>query len=115
MTDLARIDSLFFDRTGMDRIRVERMVGDALRGMDDGELYLEYGQSESVSLDDGRIKSATFDTSQGFGLRAISGETAGYAHASELSEDAIKRAGETVRAVKSGTGGTFAAPPPGIV
>ena len=113
MTDLARIDSLFFDRTGMDPARVERLVGDALHGMDDGELYLEYSQSESVALDDGRIKSASFDTTQGFGLRAISGETAGYAHASELSEDAIKRAGETVRAVKSGTGGVFAAPPPG--
>jgi TldD protein len=113
MTDLARIDSLFFDRTGMDPARVERLVGDALHGMDDGELYLEYSQSEAVALDDGRIKSASFDTTQGFGLRAVSGETAGYAHASELSEDAIKRAGETVRAVKSGTGGVFAAPPPG--
>jgi len=112
MTDLARIDSLFFDRTGMDPARVERLVGDALQGMDDGELYLEYSQSESVALDDG-IKSASFDTSQGFGLRAISGETAGYAHASELSEEAIKRAGETVRAVRSGSGGVYAAPPPG--
>src|SRR5260370_22934008 len=97
----------------MDPGRVERMVGDALYGMEDGELYLESGQSESVALDDGRIKSASFDTSQGFGVRAISGETAGYAHASELSEDAIKRAGETVRAVKSGSGGIYAAPPPG--
>jgi TldD protein len=113
MTDLARIDSLFFDRTGMDPARVERLVGDALQGMDDGELYLEYSQSESVALDDGRIKSASFDTSQGFGLRAISGETAGYAHASELSEEAIKRASETVRAVRSGSGGVYAAPPPG--
>jgi TldD protein len=97
MTDLARLDQLFFNRTGMDPGRVERIVGDALRGMDDGELYLEWAQSESVALDDGRIKSASFDTTQGFGLRAISGETAGFAHASELSEDAIKRAAETVR------------------
>ena len=113
MTDLARLDALFFGRTGMDPERVERLVGDALHGMDDGELFLEYSQSESVALDDGRIKSAAFDTSQGFGLRGITGETAGYAHASELSEDAIKRAGETVRAVKTGTGGVFAGPPPG--
>ena len=113
MTDLARVDSLFFERTGMDRERVSRLVGDALHGMDDGELFLEHCQSESVALDDGRIKTATFETTQGFGLRGVSGEAAGYAHASELSEDAIKRAGETVRAVKSGTGGVFAAPPPG--
>ena len=113
MADLAPLDALFFDRTGMDRKRVERLVGDALHGMDDGELYLEYSQSEGVSLDDGRIKSAAFDTAQGFGLRALSGEATGYAHGSDLSEEAIKRAGETVRAVRTGTGGVFAAPPPG--
>src|SRR5689334_5168136 len=102
MTDLAASDDLFFQRTGMDRDRVEKIVAGALAGMDDGELFLEYSQSESVALDDGRIKSASFDTMQGFGLRAVSGEAAGYAHASELSEEAIRRAGETVRAVKSG-------------
>src|SRR5580700_8146038 len=113
MADLARIDSLFFDRTGMDPGRVERLVGDALRGMDDGELYLEYSQSESVALDDGRIKSASFDTTQGFGLRAVSGEAAGYAHASELSEAALRRAASAVRAVAAGHHGTLADAPPG--
>ncbi len=113
MTDLARTDDLFFTRTGMDRGRVEGIVGEALAGMDDGELFLEWSQSESLTFDDGRIKSASFDQSQGFGLRALSGESCGYAHASELSEDAIRRAGRTVRAVKTGTGGVMAAPPPG--
>jgi TldD protein len=105
MTDLAAADQLFYDRTGMDRARVERLVAEALDGMEDGELYLEYSQSESVALDDGRIKSASFDTMQGFGLRAVSGEAAGYAHAAELSEEAIRRAGQTVRAVHSGGSG----------
>ncbi|TMJ58728.1 MAG: metalloprotease TldD [Alphaproteobacteria bacterium] len=92
MSNLAVTNDLFFDRTGMDSRRVEKLVGEALAGMDDGELFLEYSQSESVALDDGRIKSASFDTTQGFGLRAVAGEAAGYAHASELSEAAIKRA-----------------------
>jgi TldD protein len=113
MTDLARTDELFFTRTGMDRGRVETIVAESLHGMDDGELFLEYSQSESLAFDDGRIKSAAFDTAQGFGLRALSGEATGYAHASELSEEAIRRAGATVRAVKTGASGTFAAPPPG--
>ena len=113
MTDLARAETLFFAGTGMDRTRVDRIVRDSLAGMDDGELFLEWNQSEALALDDGRIKSASFDQSQGFGLRALSGEAAGYAHASELSEDAIRRAGETVRAVKHGHAGTMAAPPPG--
>jgi TldD protein len=113
MSDLARTDDLFFARTGMDRGKVERIVGEALSGMDDGELFLEWSQSEMLVFDDGRIKSASFDQSQGFGLRALSGESCGYAHASELSEEAIRRAAATVRAVQSGAGGTLALPPPG--
>jgi TldD protein len=113
MTDLAVTDALFFDRTGMDPARVEALVSQSLAGMDDGELYLEYSQSESLALDDGRIKSASFDTSQGFGLRAVADEAAGFAHASELSEAAIRRAAATVRAVASGYSGVMAAPPAG--
>ncbi len=113
MTDLAVTDQLFFERTGMDPGRVEAIVGQALAGMDDGELYLEYSQSESLALDDGRIKSASFDTTQGFGLRAVAGEAAGYAHASDLSEAAISRAAATVRAVAAGYSGVMAGPPPG--
>jgi TldD protein len=113
MTNLAVTNELFFERTGMDTGRVDRIVGEALAGMDDGELFLEYSQSESVALDDGRIKSAAFDTTQGFGLRAVAGEAAGYAHASELSEAAIRRAAGAVRAVASGHHGTIAEPPPG--
>ena len=84
-----------------------------MKGADDGELFLEYRQSESLVFDDGRLKSASFDTGQGFGLRAIAGETTGYSHASELSDAAIRRAGETVKAVAAGHGGTLAAPPHG--
>src|SRR5207253_7781285 len=113
MSNLAVTNDLFFDRTGMDPRRVETIVGEALSGMDDGELFLEYSQSESVALDDGRIKSASFDTTQGFGLRAVAGEAAGYAHASELSEAAIRRAATAVRAVATGHAGTLADPPQG--
>ncbi len=112
MSDLVQsTDELFFTRTGMDRRKVEKIVAEALKDMDDGELFLEYSQSESLAFDDGRIKSASFDTAQGFGLRALSGEAAGYAHASELSEAAIRRAAATVRAVKQGRSGSAAAGP----
>ena len=102
---------LFFSRTGMDRAKVQQTVADALKDSDDGELFLEYSQSESFAFDDNRLKAATFDTSQGFGLRAVAGEATGYAHATEISEDAIKRAAATVRAVAHGYSGT-AAPSP---
>src|ERR1051325_5788769 len=102
---------LFFSRTGMDRRKVESIVDSALNGVDDGELYLEHSQSESFTFDDGRLKAATFDTTQGFGLRAVAGEATGYAHASDLSEDAIKRAAATVRAVASGHSGVATGAP----
>jgi len=113
MSDIAKTDDLFFTRAGLDRARIEGIVGDALKGADDGELFLEYSQSESLAYDDGRLKSASFDTTQGFGLRSIAGEAAGYAHASELNEDAIRRAAQTVKAVHAGRGGTLALPPQG--
>ncbi len=89
----------FFDESGMDRASVETIVADALDGMDDGELFFEYDQTEAVSFDDGRIRNASFNTSQGFGLRSVSGDTCGFAHANELTEDSIRRAGETVKAI----------------
>ena len=96
------LDELFFTRTGMDKGRLSRMVADALHGADDGELFLEYQQSEALAFDDGKLKSASFNTAQGFGLRSVLGEAAAYAHASELSEAAIKRAIQTARAVNYG-------------
>ncbi len=101
-------ESYFFSRTDLDRARVEGLVNDALKDADDGELYLEYAQSEAFVFDDNRLKTASFNVDQGFGLRAVCGESTGYAHASELSEAALKRAGSAVQAVKSGKGGALA-------
>ncbi|MFN8758448.1 MAG: metalloprotease TldD [Tagaea sp.] len=112
MSHLATTDRLFFEEAGLDRAKLERQTAEALAGADDGELYLEYRQSEALSFDDGKLKSASFDTAQGFGLRAILGETAAYAHASDLSHDAIARAARTVGAVKAGHSGSVAAESP---
>jgi len=101
-------ESYFFSRTDLDRNRAQSVLDDALNGADDGELYLEYAQSEAFVFDDNRLKTASFNVDQGFGLRAVCGDSTGYAHASELSEEALKRAGSAVQAVKSGKGGEIA-------
>ena len=113
MADATKAEEFLFQRSGLDRRRVERVVDDALAGADDGEMFLEYRQSESFGWDDGRLKSASFDTSQGFGLRAVAGESTGYAHASELDEAAMGRAADAVGAVKAGHAGTYAEAPAG--
>ena len=111
MSDLLATNDLFFGAAGLDRGHVEKHVEAALAGADDGELFLEYRQSEGLVFDDGRLKSAAFDTTRGFGLRAVAGDVTGYAHASELSDAAIARAAETVRAVRAGHGGSVAVGP----
>ena len=90
------------DRAGLDRPRLAKIISRGLDGADDGELFLEYRQAEMLVFDNGRLKQATYDTSQGFGLRAVKDEAVGYAHASDVSEAAIARAADAVRAVKGG-------------
>ena len=106
---LAVTDALFF--RDMDRGAAERRVAATLAGCDDGELFLEYRESEAISLDDGRIRSASFDTMRGFGLRAVAGEAAGFAHSGEISEASLARAAGAVVAVRSGHNGAWAAAP----
>jgi TldD protein len=81
---------------GLDPETAKRLTAEALGKCDDGELYLQYTASESFAFDDGRLKTADFNTQAGFGLRGVSGETTAFAHANELSEGAIRRAAETM-------------------
>ena len=74
----------------------ERLTRDALARCDDGELYLQHSASESFGFDDGRLKTADYSVGSGFGLRGVSGETTGFAHANEISEGAIRRAADTL-------------------
>jgi TldD protein len=103
--------SSLIDRAGLDRGKVRQIMGRGLEGADDGELFLEYRQAEALTFDNGRLKQASYDTVQGFGLRAVKDEAVGYAHASDVSEAAIARAAEAVRAVKGGHSGTYAEAP----
>jgi len=103
-------DSLF-KRFDCDEDKVRSIVAETIQGADDGELFLEYSESEALMFDNGRLKTANFNTEQGFGLRAVAGEATGYAHSSELSQDALLRAADAVSAVKAGYSGTLADAP----
>ena len=80
-------------------------------GADDGELFLERRRAEVLTFDDGRVKNASYNASEGFGLRAVRGETAGYGHSTEISEAALMRAAETARLAVGDGGGTMASAP----
>jgi TldD protein len=97
--------------TDLDRDAALGQLREATAGADDGELFLERRRSEMLHFDDGRIKTASYDASEGFGLRAVRGEVAGYAHSSEISESALKRAVSTARLAVGDGGGTMAPGP----
>ena len=99
--------------THLDEAQALSILRAATMGADDGELFLERKRSEAIVLDDGRIKTASYDASQGFGLRAVRGEVAGYAHSTEITESALLRASETARLAVGSGGGTLAPSPKG--
>jgi TldD protein len=98
-------------RDNLDRDEALKVLKAATDGADDGELFLERRRSEALLFDDGRLKTASYDASEGFGLRAVRGEVAGYAHSTEISGAALKRAAETARLAVGDGGGTWAEAP----
>ena len=96
----------------LDRDAALSRLREAVAGADDGELFLERRRAEALVFDDGRLKTASFDASEGFGLRAVRGETAGYAHSTTIDEPALARAVATARLAVGSGGATLAAPPP---
>ncbi|KGM49459.1 metalloprotease TldD [Pseudooceanicola atlanticus] len=95
----------------LDEGRALGLLREATAGGDDGELFLERKRSEMLHFDDGRVKTASYDASEGFGLRAVRGDVTGYAHGTEITESALKRASETARLAVGDGGGTMAPPP----
>ncbi|NNE56773.1 MAG: metalloprotease TldD [Hellea sp.] len=105
MTDYA------FDDSELSAEFAAKIVSDSLSGADDGELYVERGEAEALTFDDGRLKAATYDASRGFGLRCVAGETSGYAQSTNLTPDALKRASDAVILAKAGRAGTVSLSP----
>ena len=105
--DSQSTEKLFFSNSDLNDSKIDKIVSDSLLKADDGELYLEFCESESFVYDDQRLKSASFDVSKGFGLRAISNESTGYAHSSDINESSLKKASNTVNFVTKGNQGSF--------
>ena len=110
MTMFADPRRFLYRPEGLDPDAALRLTADALKSCDDGELFLQYTASEAFAFDDGRLKTADFNTQAGFGLRGVSGETTAFAHANELSEAAIRRAAETMTVLDPAKGSKPAPP-----
>jgi TldD protein len=94
----------------LDPDAARRLAATHLERHDDGELFLQYSASEAFGFDDGRLKTADYHSSSGFGLRGVSGESTAFAHANEISDVAIDRAAATLKLLDPARGAP--APPP---
>lgn len=104
-------DQIFFQDHDFSLKSAQKQVDQSLKGLEDGELYLQYTRSESLVLEDGHIKSANYDVSKGFGLRSVEGERVGYAHSGEISDAALARASQTVRTIHQSAKVDISKPP----
>ena len=68
----------------------------AINKADDGELFLERSQNESFLFDDRKLKQSSFSSKEGFGIRAVIGERTAYSHSSEINNNKIKNAAESI-------------------
>ena len=88
----------------------QALAAETLQACDDGELYMQFMATEAFGFDDGRLKTADYSRDAGFGLRGVSGEMTGFAHANEISAEAIRRAGQTLALLDPASQALAAAP-----
>ena len=99
--------SNFFEKTDLTRKDAENIISETLNKCDDGELYLEDSKSESILLDDNKIKSSSYSSDLGFGFRAISGEIVAYSHSNEISKDSLNQSSKNLQSTLKSSKGTY--------
>ena len=97
----------FFSKTDLSRKDAEVIISETLNKCDDGELYLENSKSESIILDDDKIKSSTYSSDLGYGLRAVTGEVVAYSHSNEISKNSLKQSADNLRSTLKSKNGVY--------
>ena len=99
--------SNFFEKSDLSRSDAENIISDTLQKCDDGELYLENSKSESILLDDNKIKNSSYSSDLGFGFRAISDEIVAYSHSNEISKSSLKQSSENLKSTLKSAKGVY--------
>ena len=97
----------FFKNSDLSRKDADNIVSDTLKKCDDGELYLENSKSETILLDDNKIKNSSYNSDLGFGLRAVSGEVVSYSHSNEISKNSLKQSADNLKSTLRSAKGTY--------
>ena len=97
----------FFEKSDLTRKEAENIVSETLKKCDDGELYLENTKSESILLDDNKIKNSSYSSDLGYGFRAITDEIVAYSHSNEVSKNSLKQSSENLKSTLKSSNGTY--------
>ena len=97
----------FFKNSDLSRNEADNIVSDTLKKCDDGELYLENSKSESILLDDNKIKNSSYNSDLGFGFRAVSGEVVAYSHSNEISKNSLKQSSDNLKSTLKSSKGNY--------
>ena len=95
-TARTQTQDIFFTRRDFSLAQAHKHIEQALGGCDDGDLFIEYHESERLVWDNGRLKDSARTAHYGFGLRGIRGDACALAYSSELSEAALRKASSHV-------------------
>ena len=99
--------SNFFEKSDLSRKDAEDVISETLNKCDDGELYLENSKSESILLDDNKIKNSSYNSDLGFGFRAVSGEVVAYSHSNEISKNSLKQSSDNLKSTLKSSKGNY--------
>ncbi len=109
MGDRVQPEQFFRDRYGVSASALEPVLGSALtHRADDGDLYFEFRTSEALSLEEGQVKKANKDVSQGVGVRVVAGEKTGYAYTDDVTLTTLTEAARTAGHIASAGAGDHA-------
>tara|TARA_B100000674_G_scaffold486055_1_gene493865 strand:+ start:2430 stop:3842 length:1413 start_codon:yes stop_codon:yes gene_type:complete len=97
----------FFEKTDLSRNEAENIISETLKKCDDGELYLEDTKSETILLDDNKIKNSSYNSDIGYGFRAVTNEVVAYSHSNEISKDSIIKSSENLKSTLNSTKGNY--------
>jgi TldD protein len=103
---LATAKKLLLDPYGLDEGHLQRVLASIFEHRADyADLYFQYTRNESFSLEEGIVKSGSFDIDQGVGVRAVAGDRTAFAYSDEISLESLSEAATTARAIaRQGSG-----------
>ncbi len=93
---------------GLTELSINSVFGDIMtHNADYADLYFQYSRSESWSLEEGRVKSGSFNIDQGVGVRVVAGEKTAFAYSDDITLPAIRDAAIATRSIaRAGSDGS---------